>query len=200
MKKKTILIACIAMLFSAPLFAQKIKVNSGNLDFLKGVDVINVEYDYESMGVGKYDRESDYVADKVSDYNAKEPGRGDTWKESWVADREERFEPKFEELINKSLEKKNVSVGGHPDAEYTLILKTTFTEPGFNVGVVRKNASINCEAVFVSTSSGEELATVTITNSPGRGGMGYDFDTGFRIQEAYAKAGKELGRFISKHF
>lgn len=200
MKKKTIFIACIAMLFSAPLFAQKIKVNSGNLDFLKGVDVINVEYDYESMGVGKYDRESDYVADKVSDYNAKEPGRGDTWKESWVADREERFEPKFEELINKSLEKKNVSVGGHPDAEYTLILKTTFTEPGFNVGVVRKNASINCEAVFVSTSSGEELATVTITNSPGRGGMGYDFDTGFRIQEAYAKAGKELGRFISKYF
>lgn len=200
MKKKTIFVASIAMLFSTALFAQKIKVNSGSLDFLKGVEVINVEYDYENMGVGKYDKEADYVADKVSDYNAKEPGRGDTWKESWIGDREERYEPKFEELINQSLAKKNVSVGGHPDAEYTLILKTTFTEPGFNVGVARKNASINCEAVFVSTDSGEELATVTITNSPGRGGMGYDFDTGFRIQEAYAKAGKELGRFISKYF
>ena len=181
-------------------FAQKIKVSSGNLDFLKGVEVLNVEYDYDNMGVGKYDKEADYVADKVSDYNDKEPGRGDNWRESWIADREERFEPKFEELINNSLGKKNVSVGGHPDASYTLILKTTFTEPGFNVGVVRKNASINCEAVFVSSDSGEELATITIMNSPGRGGMGYDFDTGFRIQEAYAKAGKELGRFISKYF
>ncbi len=200
MKKKTILIACISMLFSAPLFAQKIKLNSGNLDFLKGVEVLNVEYDYDNMGVGKYDKEADYVADKVSDYNAKEPGRGDSWKQSWVADREERFEPKFEELINKSLEKNNVSVGGHPDANYTLVLKTTFTEPGFNVGVARKNASINCEAVFISTDSGEELATITIMNSPGRGGMGYDFDSGFRIQEAYAKAGKELGRFLSKYF
>lgn len=200
MKKKTILIACISMLFSAPLFAQKIKLNSGNLDFLKGVEVLNVEYDYDNMGVGKYDKEADYVADKVSDYNAKEPGRGDSWKQSWVADREERFEPKFEELINKFLEKNNVSVGGHPDANYTLVLKTTFTEPGFNVGVARKNASINCEAVFISTDNGEELATITIMNSPGRGGMGYDFDSGFRIQEAYAKAGKELGRFLSKYF
>lgn len=59
MKKKTILIACIAMLFSAPLFAQKIKLNSGNLDFLKGVEVLNVEYDYDNMGVGKYDKEAD---------------------------------------------------------------------------------------------------------------------------------------------
>lgn len=197
---KTTFIACLAVFFSTALFAQKIKVSSGNLDFLKGVNTLNVAYDYDNMGVGKYDKEEDYVADKVSDYNAKEAGRGDTWKESWVADREERFEPKFEELINKSLEKQNVSVGGHPDANYTLVLKTTFTEPGFNVGVARKNASINCEAVFVSTDSGEELATITITNSPGRGGMGYDFDTGYRIQEAYAKAGKELGRFISKYF
>lgn len=199
MKTKTFFIACMAVLFSTTLFAQKIKVSSGNLDFLKGVNALNIEYDYD-MGIGKYDKEEDYVADKVSDYNDKEPGRGDTWKESWFADREERFEPKFEELINRSLENKNVSVGGHPDAEYTLILKTTYTEPGFNVGVVRKNASINCEAVFVSTGSGEELATVTITNSPGRGGMGYDFDTGFRIQEAYAKAGKELGRFLNRYF
>jgi hypothetical protein len=28
--------------------------------------------------------------------------------------------------------------------------------------------------------------------------MGFDYDTGLRIQECYATAGKRLGRFIAK--
>jgi hypothetical protein len=28
--------------------------------------------------------------------------------------------------------------------------------------------------------------------------MGYDYETGARLQEAYAKAGKELGAYIRK--
>lgn len=200
MKLKSLFIACLAILFSSPLLAQKIKVASGNLDFLKGTEKLNIEYNYDNMGVGRYDKEEDYVSDKVNDYNAKEPGKGDEWKENWIGDRENRYEPKFEELINKSLEKKNVVVGGYPDATYTMILKTTFTEPGFNVGVVRKNSTVDYEVDFVETSSNKVLATITIKASPGRGGMGYDFDTGFRIQEAYAKAGKSLGSFLSKYF
>lgn len=179
-------------------FAQKLKLFSGELDFLKGQKTINVQYDYSNMGVGKYEQEEDYVTDKVNDYNKKEAGKGDEWKKNWVADRAERYEPKFEELMNKELEKDGIQFGNYPDAEYTLILRTTFTEPGFNVGVARKNAYTDLEAVFIPTGSSKEMAAISIENSPGRGGMGYDFDTGYRIQESYAKAGKELAQFLKK--
>ncbi|MGJ7031130.1 hypothetical protein GGU45_001623 [Niabella hirudinis] len=33
-------------------------------------------------------------------------------------------------------------------------------------------------------------------NAPGRDAMGVDFDTSWRISEAYAKAGKSLSKYI----
>lgn len=198
MKTKFTMLASLGVLIGFSSFAQKIKVTSGDLDFLKGQTAIHVEYDYDNMGVGKFDKEEDYINEKVEDYNKKEAGRGDKWRESWVADREERFQPKFEELLNKNLEKSNVKVGEFPDAAYTMLVKTTYTEPGFNVGVVRKNAYTDYEVVFIENETQEELATMTIVKSPGLGAMGYDFDSGLRIQESYAKAGKELGQYLAK--
>ncbi len=198
MKTKFTMLASLGLLMGFASFAQKIKVTSGDLDFLKGQTAINVEYNYDNMGVGKFDKEEDYINEKVEDYNKKEAGRGDKWRESWIADREERFEPKFEELLNKNLEKSNVKAGEFPDAAYTMLVKTTYTEPGFNVGVVRKNAYTDYEVVFIENETQEEVATMTIVKSPGLGAMGYDFDSGLRIQESYAKAGKELGQYLAK--
>jgi hypothetical protein len=35
-----------------------------------------------------------------------------------------------------------------------------------------------------------------LDNAPGKVFMGNDYDTGERISEAYAKAGKELGKYL----
>lgn len=198
MKLKAILLSALLLLSVVAAFSQKIKINSGDTGFLKGQKKINVVYDYSNMGVGKFDKEEDYIKDKSEKLNEKEPGRGDEWKKNWVADRKEQFEPKFEELLNKHLEKEGVKVGQFDDAEYTLILKTTYTEPGFNVGVVRKSAFTNLEAVFVKSGSEEPVMVITLEKSPGRDAMGFDYDTGYRIQESYAKAGKELGQYLAK--
>lgn len=198
MKKITTLLACLLVLIASAGFAQKISVTSGKLDFLKGQQKINIVYDYEKMGVGKYTDEQEYVNDKVNDYNEKEAGKGDEWKKNWIADRKNRFEPQFEELLNKHLEKSGLQVGNYPEAAYTIVLKTTFTEPGFNVGVWRQPAFVNLEAVFVKTGSTDALAVLDIKKSPGRDAMGFDFDSGYRIQEAYAKAGKEMGQYLIK--
>lgn len=199
MKTKFIILTSICILAGFTGYSQKIKLTSGDLGFLKGETNINVEYDYENMGVGKFDKEEDYIAEKVDQYNKKEAGKGDEWKESWFADREENFEPKFEELFNKNLEKSKVEIGEFPDAAYTMLVKTTYTEPGFNIGVARKNAHTNLEIVFINNETSEEISTLTITKSPGLGAMGYDFDSGLRIQESYAKAGKELGQYLAKN-
>lgn len=193
-------IICMLFILSGVVHAQKIKLASGNLDFLKGEKIIKAEYDYSDMGVGRYDKEADYVNQKVKDYNDDDPGRGDKWHEDWVNDRYDRFQPKFEELINKYLEDVGViiSAGSH-DAKYTMILKTTFTEPGFNVGVMRRPALINTDVIFIETGSPDnELAKIIVEKSPGNAAMGNDYDTGLRLQEAYAKCGKELGKYLTK--
>ena len=174
--------------------AQKIKVLSGNIDKLKGVENINLEYDYSKMGVGKFATEKEYLEKKKADYNAKEAGKGDEWEKSWVADRKNRFEPQFEELFGKF---SGITAGAIPEAKYTLIFKTTFTEPGFNIYVTRKNAEIDGEAIIVETANRDKVvARLSVLNNPGRTFGGNDYDTGTRIQEAYAMAGKGLGKYL----
>jgi len=196
---KTVLVAVIVFAATS-VYAQKIKVKDGDLGFLKGQSEILLEYDYSDMAVGKFDKEEDYIAKKVAEYNEKEPGKGDSWAENWVADREGRFHPKFEELANKYLAKANCNADQtNINAPYTAIVKVVFTEPGFNVGVMRKDAMINLEISFVETENRDNvLAVMTMTNVPGRDAMGNDYDTGYRISEAYAKGGKEFGAYLVK--
>ncbi|NSL88054.1 hypothetical protein ECE50_014500 [Chitinophaga sp. Mgbs1] len=181
---------------STTVFAQKIKLVNGDLSALKDEKQLNIEFTYNDLSVGKFDNEADYIKKKTEEYNKKETGRGDQWAKAWVADRKSRYEPKFKELFN---EKGDVSVGEFPKARYTLIFHTTSMEPGFNVGVMRKNAYIDAEALIVETANKSNIvAKITVDNAPGRIFGGYDFDTGVRITEAYAVSGKKLARFLDK--
>ena len=193
------LAALVCLLFTTQGFSQKVDVFDGKLKFLKGQSKLNVKYDYSDMSVGKFKKEQEYIDEKTADRNKKEAGSGDEWARKWVDDREARFEPKFEELFNKHLEKDGMKIGRYEDAKYTLILKTTHTEPGFNVGVMRRPAHINVEAWFVETANMDNVeAKVRMKKVPGQDAMGFDFDTGLRLQESYAKSGKALSKYIAK--
>ena len=191
--KKLLALAAIALFaFSGNLKAQKIKVLEGSIDAVKAESSINLEYTYDNMSVGKFDKEEDYIAKKKEDYNNKEAGRGDTWAKAWVDDRKNRFEPKFEELFTEYSNKSNSK-----KAKYTLIFKTIFTEPGYNVGVMRKNAQIDAIVLIVETANpANVIAKISVDKALGRTFGGYDFDTGGRIAEAYADAGKALGKYL----
>lgn len=198
MKKSIILMIFVSLVFLAQ--AQKIKLVSGNLTFLKGEKAINLQYYYDNVKVGDMD-ESKYIKKKVTEYNAKEPGKGDKWLENWKNDRKTRYEPKFEELFNKYLEEVNTKAKeGDATAQYTLLIKTKMIEPGFNVGVVRRPAKIDVEVEISAAGSPEnKLAELTIFDVPGADAMGFDFDSGERISEAYAKLGKALAKYIIKN-
>lgn len=181
-----------AMLLAVSTYAQRIKVTEGKLDVLEGQKEINIEYSYEGMKVGKFDKEEEYVKSRTAELNKKEPGRGDQWAKAWVADRKQRFEPKFDELFSKTS-----GMQLDKNAKYTIIFNTVFTEPGFNVVVHRKNAYIDGEVTIVETADRNKVvAKATIDNSPGNSFWGNDYDTGERISEAYAKAGKELAKKV----
>jgi len=182
------------LVFSTDVQAQKLKVKEGSIDAVKSETVLNFEFAYDNMKVGKFDKEEDYVAKKKEEYNKKEEGRGDNWAKAWVDDRKDKFEPKFIELFTEHSGKTRSKT-----AKYTLIFKTTFTEPGFNVGVWRKNAELNGEVWIVETTNPSNvIAKISVEKALGRTFGGYDFDTGGRIMEAYADAGKALGKMLEK--
>jgi hypothetical protein len=184
----------ICLLISTSAIGQTVKLTSGSLAQLKGENAVNVEFTYDNMIVGKDLTEADYIKRKKQEYNEKEAGRGDAWEKTWFADRTKRFEPQFIELFQKYSER-----AVNAEAKYTIIFHTARTEPGFNVGVARKPARIDAVATIVeSANHNNVIAELTVSNAPGGGAGGYDFDSGYRIQEAYAKSGKEIGKLIVK--
>ena len=201
MKKLLSLFAAAALCtLASTASAQSVKLESGDLSFLKGATTLNVEFVYDGLTVGKLTEQA-YIDKHVSEANAKAPGTGDAWLAKWKSDRAERYEPKFAELVNKQFTDRNTGLKLDHDAtaKYTLVLKTTNLDPGFNVAVMRAPAAVSTRAEFYDTTDrSQTLAVVTILKAPGRDGMGYDFDAGYRLQEGYAKTGKELGILISK--
>lgn len=194
----------LTLLFVAGLglssMAQKIRTESGDLSFLKGQTELNIKYDFSDFQVGGFASEGEYKKKKIKEYNEKEKGRGDTWENSWERDKKERFPNKFEELFDKGLTGKIHAAQNNEKATYTLIIKTTFIEPGFNVGVMRRNAAVAFEYIFVE--SGDEskvLAKLKQPDVPGAQFGGYDYDTGARISESYAKGAKMLAAYILKN-
>ncbi|MDH6313869.1 hypothetical protein M2137_002660 [Parabacteroides sp. PFB2-10] len=181
---------------SLSVFSQSITLSSGSLPPFQEERMVEFAYTYDNMSVGKM-TEADYIDKKVGDYNEKEAGRGDAWLEAWIGDRQERFEPKFEELFSKHMEKYDFFIDPQ-EAKYLIIINTDFTEPGFNVGVARKNASINLTCRIIDKATQEEIGVIKIRNSSANDFWGTDFEVGYRIQECYAKAGRELAKFLVK--
>lgn len=200
MKRINLAVLMLFVTIATSSFSQKIIKLEGDLSFLSSAKGLNIEYDYSEMGVGDYNNEEDYVNKKVEEYNKKEAGRGEKWKESWVGSRDRVYHPKFEELFNKYASKVGVDVTqNRADAKYTLIVKTTFTEPGFNIGITSRPAGVSFEYIFVETGTDKVLARFSQKMVPGAQAMGMDYDTSTRISESYAKAGKMFGGFIAKN-
>lgn len=195
MIQKVIPLAFAAIsLVSLQVNAQRIRVVEGKVPDLKSEKSVNTEFSYENIGVGKFDKEPDYVKAKTEEYNKKEPGKGDSWAVNWVQDRKSRYEPKFDELFTKY---SNLTIDNN--AKYTIIFHTIFIEPGYNVGISRKSAFINGEALIVETADKTKvIAKLSIDKAPGNAFWGNDFDTGERLSETYATAGKALGKFLSE--
>jgi hypothetical protein len=201
MKKISIILLLGAFLFPGTTIFAQCKQIAGDVSVLRGQTVINLQYDYSNMAVGKFKDEKDYVANRTADMNKKKPGDGDRWAEAWKNDRASRYQPMFEKNLNAITGKFNVTCKENAtDAKYTLIIRTTFTEPGFNIGITRQNAWIRMEVDLVETANpGTVLASMQMKREDSISMMGYDFDTGSRIQSAYDRAGDHLGAFLVKN-
>jgi hypothetical protein len=174
-------------------------LQSGDIKALDNVTKVNIIYEYKDMGVGAFRNEADYIAKRHKELEEKEKGSGDKFKESWEKAKQGRYPDKFAELFNK-YGQKDINMSGTnngTDAEHNLIVKTTFIEPGYNIGIAKKPAFIDMECVFTD-KSGKELVRFFVKNSVGSNMSGFDYDVSSRVVESYGKAAKMLINGIKK--
>jgi hypothetical protein len=200
MKRLSVILIVCAFLFPAGnVSAQKLK--AGDLKMLKGQSTLNIQYDYSHMKVGRKNAD-DYVIDGIAARNKKKAGSGDEWAVKWRTDRTDRYQPTFEKNFNgKTSVAGTIVKEGASDAKYTLIVKVLFFEPGFQTGVdISKKASLDMQIDVVETSAPDKiLATVEYKKIPSVNMMGFDFDTGTRVQSCFDRAGDNFGKFFYKN-
>ncbi len=206
---KHLTLVALALIFNVCVYAQKVKLEDGDLSPLKSEKTIAFAFTYDSMMIGSsghghppgpphpghsrgQQTEAEYVAKHTEDYNKKTPGKGDEWAKAWKDDRETLYEPGF----IKEFEKYG-ALQPDPKSKYTLMFKTTNTEPGFNIGFMRHNAEISGVAWIVETANKSHIiAKISVTNSPGGSFFENDYATDERISSAYSEAGRGLGYYI----
>jgi len=193
--KKVMLLIVVSLFVLGSASAQKIKVESGDLKFLKDVSELSIVFEYpDDMKFGKTTLK-EYVDKKVAEKEKKKEGSGEAWKENFYDDRVQ-FNDQFVSSFDKYTGDIYV-VDDDPELEYTMIVKTTFLEPGFFIGIRSKNAFIDLIVTFVKTDDPENvLATVKISKAPGAAAP----DQQMRIKDAYFTAARTFGKYLKKKY
>ncbi len=196
MKKQ--FVSVLLLLATLSVSAQRLKVNEGDFKNLKGINTYSVVFDYTDVQIPKFENEEAFLKDKMDKREEKKAGDGERFKNEWFNDRPDRYHPKFIESFNKRFENGELSVT-EDAADYTMEIHTTKIYPGYNVGIVRHNAEI--DATFTIYKTGERdnvLFSGSYQDVQGNGAMGYDYNSGYRISECYAKLAKNIAKEFDK--
>jgi len=198
MKKQLLFI--LAIVCTAVVYGQKVKITEGSYANLKGITTYNLEFDYTDVQIPKYDSEEEFLKDKMAKRDEKEPGTGEKFRESWFNDRDKRYAPKYIESFNKRFGDGEKKVGFDLDgAEHVMKIHTTLLYAGYNVGVMRQNAKIEATvSVYKVGDPSAVIFSANYTKVEGGSFGGFDYDSGYRISEGYAKLAKKVAADIRK--
>jgi hypothetical protein len=179
--------------------AQKMKVTSGNFDFLKGQTELNLKMDYSHMTFYKENMdEAAYIAKQESDIRkaGKSPDEFEKWKKDWDYSKTTQFADKFLASMNKNTDIKT-SVN-NSSAKYTLIVETVWIYPGWFAGIMNQPSKLSTLLKFVETADPSRvLLEIESKNAPGDNFVGLP-NNNDRISEGYAKTAKTLAHLIGK--
>lgn len=197
---KKLLSLVLAMTISVAAMAQKMKIQSGDLKFLKGVETVNVVFDYSEMKLLKENfTEAEYIPRRIEELNKKNEGSGDIWKKQWERSKEELWNPKFIMVFNKVLSKENINTKLKENAggPYTLMVKVKWVYPGWDAGIMKQPAKVTTQLTFVDSATKKVLCDIESIEAPGDQ-WGSNFNNETRIGEGFAKTGKTLAQKIER--
>ncbi len=192
---KAFLIILFMLFGTIGTFAQEVDLTRGDLSVLKSETSVNFEFTYEKMSVGDFSKEADYIKKRIEELNTKEPGTGDKWLVEWEDQKKNYFGDKFMLGFFKTYEMKYDKT-----AKYTLIFNTKALEPGYQVGVSKKNAGVDGTLTLIETGKPEKkLAVLFVERKPETMWRGAAFDAKSRIGDAYFVDGQAVGKFFKKN-
>lgn len=193
--KKIILLIAVSLSILTSINAQKIKVTSGDMSFMKDLAELSIVFEFpDDMKYGKM-TQAEYIIQEKAKREGKEEGSGDAWEEAFISDRDE-FKSRFLSAMEQYAGDLYVTEDD-PDYKYTMQVKTIFTEPGFNIGIRSKNSIIDLEISYIETASPENIiAIIKLTKATGTSSA----DKRMRVADAYAMAARSLGKYLKKKY
>ncbi len=170
---------------------------------IKKGDTLKIVYDYSKMKVDTFSSEQSFIALTVEKYNLREPGRGNKWKNDWVSDRVNMFQPRFETLFRKHLQKKAAYCVTCQNADIVIVVRTTRTSLGYSNHLIYSMFSWAAECdfeinIYKGNNFKEPIAIGFLERARGQDYGGYYYETGIRITEAYARVARAIATDIAK--
>lgn len=188
------LVVLISNVFITVVCGQDNALISGNTDFIKNEKSFNVVFNYESMAVGVFRTEAEYVQKKVTELNNSEPGNGDKWLEKWNFKKSSDFPRTFLKSLNKKINKAEMKADtALMNTKYTFFIKPYYLEEGWDVVVNSAPAIVRMQIVVCeTTNSNVQVAEFRITG---------EFSSGSQVfggMVAFDEAGKAFGKLLMK--
>jgi hypothetical protein len=176
----------------------KIEILSGNPKYFKNANSYHIQFDYSNLKVGKYADEQSYIEYMKDDAEKRAEGSSGNWVKKWYSDRTDVFQPKFIELFNKFSGNIIKIDTVYKNQKYVLSLHTQFLEIGFNKNFTKSPTYINVIVTIYEPNSSEKPLVISMENIIGDE-VASSYSPDFRrIEEAYAKCGKELAKYMCR--
>lgn len=176
---------------------QEIEIIKGNPKLFKIAKSFHIQFDYSNMVVGGYENEAAYIAYMREDAELRKKS-ADDWEQKWFNDRKTVFEPKFLQVFHKYAGTKIELDPKAREQKFTLILHTQFIEIGFNRNFQKSPTYINIMATLSDENNKEEPLVISMKYLIGNEVMSSYSPDFKRIEEAFAKCGKELAKYLRK--
>ncbi|WP_156907085.1 hypothetical protein [Epilithonimonas caeni] len=197
--KKILLMFFVAI--TTTVFAQKLKIESGNFDFLKDQTQVSVELKFDNVLFLKEKMtESQYLENRKQELLSN-PKRSEAGWKKW-SDEWEKYKSVYLDDFLKALNNsKKIEFKKDINSKYNLVVDAKWISPGWHGGFVMQPAILSANIRFVETDNpAVTLLDISANEVVGKlpAGMSGDVMEYDRISAAYEKLGRLLLREINK--
>ncbi|MGI9552873.1 MAG: hypothetical protein ACR2MT_16835 [Aurantibacter sp.] len=178
------------------IYGQKFEANQGSIDNIIGINQYKLVFEYPAdLEVHKFESEKDFVEYQVNKRENKKAGSGETFRELWFQNRENRYEPTFVREFNDFyLEDRHVTVSrNYKEADHTMVIKVLFINPGKDIVLWHQKAELEVTIEIYRT---DDLETLLFSTKPLQVHGIADGDEYEKVTTAFG----QLGRWSAKFF
>lgn len=189
----------LLLIFSVALTAQRVKVISGDYNFLKGEKFLKIVFKFEGVTFERKNfTEEEFIAKRMNEIeDSKGKEEAEKWKTDWELTKTKIFPEKFLTSWNKNT---RIEASTHFEkTKYTLIVEPKWIYMGAFMPLASDPSLLNSTMTFVETENPDRvLMVVEGIKATGDNGFGVP-NHNDRMAECYAKTAKMLAMKVEHY-